>query len=75
MTDAEVFKRFIDKYGHKYPGFNMGSNYWDDITKSYLWFKDNVPSGPYTDVMEKYYRAIIEIATIEEFVKRGDLFI
>lgn len=73
MTDKEIFKRFINTYGHKFPEFNAGSDYWGNITKGYLWYREHVPSGDYAELMEHYFRAVMEIATIEEMIKRGDL--
>lgn len=69
MTDQDVFNRFINKYGHRFPDFK--DPYWDDINNGILWFKNHIPTGTYAEVMERYYRAIIEIVSIEEQMRRG----
>ena len=69
MTDLEVFNRFITKYGHRFPDFS--DNYWDNLNNGILWYKKHIPSGTYAEVMERYHRAIIEIVSIEEQMRRG----
>lgn len=71
MTDAELFTRYINKFGHKFPEFNQGLNYWDELTKGYKWFMQHVPEGTYSEVMERYYRSVLEIVSIEEIMKEG----
>jgi len=71
MTDQEVFERFINKYGHKYPEFNKGNNYWNDFNNGLAWYKEHITSGPYSEIMERYHRAILEVVCIEEQMKRG----
>lgn len=69
MTDQEIFQRFVDKFGNRYPAFN--ESYWEELGTGLNWYKNRIPTGTYAEVMERYHRALIEIVSIEEVMRRG----
>lgn len=71
MTGQKALERYIKAFGGNLPDFS--TDYWERIQVGTKWMQDKFPDSDYTIMCEKYLRACLEIATIEEMIKKGVL--
>ena len=68
MTDKQAMQRYIKAFGGNLPDFN--TDYWDKLNKGTQWMLKTFPNSDFSILCEKYLRACLEIATIEELIHK-----
>lgn len=68
MTGQEALTRYVKVFGGHLPDFD--GDYWDKLSNGTKWMQDKFPDSDYSLLCEKYLRACLEIASIEEIIRK-----
>lgn len=71
MTNIEILKRFVKRFGGNIPDFS-NDDYWMNLSNGTDWIKKRMPNDDFTILAEKYQRALFEIATIEHEINNNN---